>query len=321
MSNIKVTLFGKFSIDHGEKRTYIRARKVQELLIYLLVFRNHPKPRESLSEALWGDEPAPVSRRNLRQTLWHLQAAIRKFTSSSGLKLLIEDGWIHIRLPADFWLDTAEFEQVFQRVNQKQARELGREDVSAMQYAVDLYRGDLLEGWYQDWCIFERERFQIMNLTLLDKLVQYCEIHGNYEAGLAYGWRILKQDHAYERAHRQLMRLYALSGDRTQALYQYQRCVNALQVELGVEPSARTRQLYEQIQSDTFVSAPFVGEVVPSPVPANDPTIEAVLDRLQQFSLTLKRMDTQVQQDIAALETMLADKTNRSSKENRKLAG
>ena len=100
----------------------------------------------------------------------------------------------------------------------------------------------------------------MMNLMLLDKLVQYCEIHQKYDAGLAYGWQILRHDHAYERAHRQLMRLYALSGDRTQALHQYQRCVNALQVELGVEPSARTRQLYDQIQADTFVAPLFARE-------------------------------------------------------------
>ena len=314
MSSIKVSLFGKFDISYGEKTTHIRARKVQELLIYLLIFRNHPWPRESLSEILWADQPAIISKKNLRQTLWHLQSAFKELKKSSKLELLIDDGWIHIRLPTDFWLDTAEFERVFNSVHRKSMRELSAEDFTAMQYAVDLYRGELLEGWYQDWCIFERERFQMMNLMLLDKLVQYCEIHQNYATGLAYGWKILRHDHAYERAHRQLMRLYALSGDRTQALHQYQRCVNALQIDLGVEPSVRTRQLYEQIQSDTFSAPWFVREKALSASPEVTPTIQAMLNRLQQFSLTLKRMETQVEQDIVALENMLTNKQNRSSK-------
>jgi DNA-binding SARP family transcriptional activator len=276
--------------------------------------RNRAQPRESLSEILWADQPVISSKKNLRQTLWHLQSVFKEFKNSSRLELLIDDGWIHIRLPTNFWLDTAEFEHVFNLVNHKQARELSVEDFSAMQYAANLYRGDLLEGWYQDWCIFERERFQMMNLMLLDKLVQYCEIHQKYEAGLTYGWQILRHDHAYERAHRQLMRLYTLSGDRTQALHQYQRCLNALQGELGVEPSARTRQLYEQIQSDTFV-APFFGrEKTPSTSHEVTPTIEAMLDRLHQFSLTLKTMETQVQQDIVALENLLTAQAKRSSK-------
>jgi DNA-binding SARP family transcriptional activator len=314
MSSIKVSLFGKFNIAYGEKRISIRARKVQELFIYLLMFRHDPQPRESLSEILWADQPAVRSKRNLRQTLWHLQSAFKQFKNSARLELVIDDGWIHIRLPTDFWLDTAEFEQVFNLVNHKQVRELSIEDFTAMQYAVNLYRGDLLDGWYQDWCIFERERFQMMNLGLLNKLVQYCEIHQKYAAGLAYAWQILRHDHAYERAYRQLMRLYALSGDRTQAIHQYERCAKALQSELGVEPSTRTRQLYEQIQSDTFISPLIAREQVPSTSYEVMPTIEVMLERFQQILLTLKSVETQVEQDIVALENMLTDRSNRSSK-------
>lgn len=306
MSSIKVSLFGKFNIAYEEKRKDIRARKVQELLIYLLMFRKHPQPRESLSEILWSDQPVITSKKNLRQTLWHLQCAFKEFKNSSRLELLMEDGWIHIRLPTDFWLDIAEFEQVFDLVNHKRARELNQEDFAAMQYAVNLYTGDLLAGWYQDWCIFERERFQMMNLMLLDKLVQYCEIHQKYDTGLAYGWQILRHDHAYERAHRQLMRLYAQSGDRTQALHQYQRCVNALEVELGVEPSARTIKLYDQIRADMFVHPLFARERMSSTSNEADASISDVLNRLQHFSSTLKSMEAQIQHDIAALENMLA---------------
>jgi len=314
MSSIKVSLFGKFNIAFGGKRPDIKARKVQELLAYLLIFRDHPQPRESLSEALWTDQSATISRKNLRQTLWHLQSAFKAFKNSSSLELLIDDGWIHIGLPTDVWLDTAEFERVFDLVNPKRARELSTEDFRAMQYAVGLYRGDLLEGWYQDWCIFERERFQMMYLMILDKLVQYCEVHNEYDAGLSYGWQILRQDHAYERAHRQMMRLYSMSGNRTQALHQYQRCDDALRNELGVEPSAGTKQLYEQIQSDTFMPTLFALKRVDSDKVEVAPAFEDVLNRLEQLSLTLKRLETQVQEEIIALENMIANQVNRSSR-------
>lgn len=315
MASIKVSLFGKFNIIFPNNSLYaIRARKVQELFVYLLMFRKQPQPRESLSEALWADQTVTQSRRNLRQTLWHLQSTLRKVRSSLKLDLLIEDGWIHIHLPTGFWLDIAEFEQIFDLVNHKHVRELSVEDFKAMQYAVDLYKGDLLEGWYQDWCIFERERFQMMQLMLLDKLVQYCEVNQKYDAGLAYGWQILRHDHAYERGHRQLMRLYALSGDRTQALYQYQRCCSALQVELGIEPSAMTRQLYEQILTDTFVAPLFARKTGRSTGHEVIPTIEGMLDRLQQFSSKLKKMESEVQQDIGTLEKILMDQSGRSAK-------
>jgi DNA-binding SARP family transcriptional activator len=309
MSGIKVSLFGKFSmISEGKGEYKIKARKVQELFVYLLTFRNHPQPRESLCEVLWADQPATKSRKNLRQTLWHIQSVFKQIRHLARPDLSIDSGWVQLNLPVSFWLDTAHFEQIFDLINQKQARDLSEEDFQAMQYASSLYRGDFLEGWYQDWCIFERERFQSMYLMLLDKLVQYCEIRKNYEAGLKYAWQILRFDQAYERAHRQMMRLYYLSGNRTQALYQYNRCVAALESELGVEPSERTTRLYEQIRSDTFRPSGFaMQKAISGPDEAN-PTHNDILERIEQFAVTLRSIETQIHQELVALERVLSDR-------------
>jgi DNA-binding SARP family transcriptional activator len=170
-----------------------------------------------------------------------------------------------------------------------------------------------LEGWYQDWCIFERERFQLMHLALLDKLVQYCELHQEYETGLNYGMEILRNDHAYERTHRQLMRLYALTGNRTQALYQYERCATALRDELGVEPSESTRELYEQIRLDTFRPPIFgMGQAISRKEEA-DLSINEMVVRLEQLALMLKGIESQVQREIVALEGLLDAQIHQSS--------
>jgi hypothetical protein len=38
--------------------------------------------------------------------------------------------------------------------------DLNEAQAQLLKDAVNLYCGDLLEGWYQDWCLFERERLQ-----------------------------------------------------------------------------------------------------------------------------------------------------------------
>jgi len=65
--------------------------------------------------------------------------------------------------------------------------------------AVSLYSGDLLEGWFQDWCLYHRERLQSIYLTMLDKLIAFCEFHHEYENGLALGEHLLRQDGAMVR--------------------------------------------------------------------------------------------------------------------------
>jgi DNA-binding SARP family transcriptional activator len=305
MSSLKASLFGRLNMQQGDlKIKGIQARKVQELLGYLLLFREHPQSRELLCEILWGDRASTDSRKQLRQTLWRLQSALKMSTDSTELELRIDNDWIQISVSSDFWLDIAEFEKVFNLVKGKNARELSIRDHKMLEYATDLYKGDLLEGWYTDWCVFERDRFQTMHLLLLDKLVQFSELHQNYEAGLAFGIEILRQDHAYERTHRQLMRLYFMAGNRTQALHQYEHCVIALRNELGVEPSERTKQLYEQIRLDNF-KPPYAEEkaVFKTKVRAA-PSFRDALHRLEEVSQDLSRLEHKIQAEIAALGDM-----------------
>lgn len=53
-----------------------------------------------------------------------------------------------------------------------------------------------------------------------------------------------------ESVHREVMRLYALAGERAAAVHQYHLCRSSLARELGVEPMAATTALYHQICQD-----------------------------------------------------------------------
>lgn len=300
MTEFRVRLFGKFSVERGGQSVEgIQARKVQELFSYLLVSRNHPQPREVICEVLWENQPPSKAKKYLRQALWRLQLALNDAPNSQEPEIVADSNWIQIGPSAKFWLDIAEFEQIFNALNDKDPCDLSLKDFRIVKSAINLYRGDLLEGWYQDWCLFERERFQIMHLMLLDKLVQYCEMHGHYAAGLAYGTDILRHDHAYERTHCQMMRLYVMAGDRTQALHQYQRCVTALRNELDIEPSEATKQLYEEIRADTFGSSFPSGKEVSGKRKESVQTLSMMLNRLEHFSDELRRIRFQIESTLS----------------------
>ena len=128
-------------------------------------------------------------------------------------------------------------------------KEFSPQDAQNLKAAVGLYRGDLLPGCYEDWCLFERERLQNAYLDVLDKLMDYCEAHQQYEAGLTYGSAALRLERARERTHRRVMRLAWRAGNRSAALRQYERCVIALREELEVEPSRSTVALYQHIRT------------------------------------------------------------------------
>lgn len=304
MSTLHISLFGKLSIHRDQQPLAgLKASKAQELLCYLLLHRDHPHPRERLADLLWGDRSTSQSKGYLRKSLWQIQTALNSQAEpSGGHLLLVEPSWVQLNSEARFWLDVAVFEQAFNLVYRRPGKDLSLQCVESLCRAVDLYQGDLLEGWYQDWCLYERERFQYMYLSMLDKLTDFCETHQKYTAGQAYGTRILRYDRARERTHRQLMRLYYLAGDRTAALRQYECCTAILEEELEVRPARSTVALYQQIRADRLdVTAPAPSEVHTVPKSATS----GVPGYMKNLREVLVDLQCQAQRAIESIESTL----------------
>jgi DNA-binding SARP family transcriptional activator len=311
MNELRVSLFGKFCLQRAAQSIpQLDSCKVQELFCYLLLHRTRPHPRELIASLLWGDQTTSRSKQYLRKALWQLQSTLGCEDEADDRRLLLINAeWIEINANAELWLDVSLFETAYATTQGIPGAQLDRTQADSLAAAIDLYQGDLLEGWYQDWCLIERERFQQMFLSALDKLMHHAEHHQTYEAGLAYGAQILRYDRAREHTHRALMRLYYLAGDRTGALRQYERCVRALNEELGVPPAEQTQSLYEQIRSGQLRPAePATTATGSKGSPLNAApasALQTVLPHLKRLHHLLASMAEQVEHEVAAIEAAL----------------
>jgi DNA-binding SARP family transcriptional activator len=300
MSDLQIHLFGKFSVRQDDRpASGFDAFKEQELLSYLLLHRNRPHAREALAGLIWGDVPTEKSKKYLRQALWHIQAALD--AGPQGVAVLaVEHDWVQLNARAELWLDVEVFERAFMLVHDLRGAELDAERLGALQSAVQIYRGDLLEGWYQDWCLYERERLQNIYLVMLDKLMSFCEAEGKFELGIHYGSLVLRCDRAHERTHRQLMNFQYLAGDRTGALRQFERCAAALKEELGVRPDKLTSALYQKIRADQGDTSP--------PAAPGGASLADVLGHLQQIQAILCELQKRSPKDIGRDDLTLNDR-------------
>jgi DNA-binding SARP family transcriptional activator len=284
--------------------------KVRELFCLLLSHPSSSYSREDVAEMLWEGCDSAHSKKNLRQTLWRLQSECEERLDLQGQRLVSAPSErLSLNRAVDAWVDVSAFEDAYRLLQKSRApdAQTDAQVMDAVRGAVNHYHGDFLEGCYQGWCVYERERLQSMYLTMLDRLIEDCLGRREYEEGVGYSQRILHHDPASERAHRQLMKLHCQAGDRTAAIRQYERCVNSLREELGVRPDRRTVELYEQL---IFGTAAAVG------ASKNSPTAEAevnaslpdVLGRLRQFQQALSDMQRQVQQDIQLVEKLLPER-------------
>lgn len=318
MSTIVVQMLGRLDVRRdGQAIAGLDARKAGELFCYLLLYREHPHSREALASLLSLEAASSQPRKCLRQALWTLQRALADPANDGTDQgvLLVESEWIGLQPGTDLWVDVVAFEQAFACIRGRAGRDLDAQSVQIMQEAVQLYRGDLLEGWYQDWCLLERQRLQGLFLGMLDRLMAYHESRGEYEAGLACGMTVLRYEIAHERTHRQLMRLYYLAGDRTAALRQYECCVNVLRKELNADPAQSTIALWEQIRADHLtdmeppaaIVAPSASHGPPPSSSVTSPSLSRTLSQLRMLQISfaesqrhLKRVVQEIQATLGA---------------------
>jgi DNA-binding SARP family transcriptional activator len=306
MSLLKAWLFGKpeFSCE-ACPCSFELPCKSEELFCYLLYHRGRKHSREQLAEMLWQNLVTEPGRPYFRKALWQLQVSLKKLGVHSIEDLLdIEEKWIQINPQAELWVDVSALEQSFDRTRDLRGFQLSSQQFEELGAAASLYRGELLEGSYQDWCIVERERCKEIYLLIIDKLMSYCETHQRFDTGIAYGHKLLSFDSAHELTHYRLMRLKYLAGDRTGALRQYEICRKALQQELNVEPAKRTRSLAKHISSDL----PLPGQPH-GPVDSQDnsemQTLRA-LEHIAELQTAQSVLQVELQREMAVLEALLA---------------
>ncbi|MCP5099044.1 MAG: hypothetical protein GY943_26120 [Chloroflexi bacterium] len=305
MALLRVSLLGRFCVRAGNRIiTEFEKQKVQELFCFLILNRTQSHTRESLASRLWGQTARTQSKRYLRKTLWQLQAPLERITTQKKQPyLLVGSDWIQINPAAEFWLDVGLLESAFFRSRGIEGRNLTKELAHYLKQCVKYYRGDLLEGLFSDWCIFERERIQRVYLILLDKLLDYCIANADYETGLMYGSQLLRFDIAHERTHRQLMRLYYFSGDRTLAIRQYEFCVSILERELNVTPTKKTKALLNNIIVDNC-SPDFLTRAVPLTKQQTQLPINETLIMLKQLQAELSTLQNRVNTQLSELEQL-----------------
>ena len=309
MSALQVRLFGRLSMCYdGQRLPPIGSGKVEELLCYLLLHRSKPCLREWLASLLWENNTTAQAKAYLRRAIWQLQNALKTAQPAPDDGFVQAQGdWVQCNPAFEVWVDVETFEAAYTRTEGISGAALDAAAAAELEEAVNLYEGDLLEHCYQDWCLYERERFRHLYLVMLDKVVEHHEAVRRYEHAIALAERVLAYDPARERTHRQLMRLHHESGNRSAALRQYRLCEDALRNDFDVAPGAATSQLYEVICRGQAVlgdgeepELPDLPELLlqVDALPASETAPQA----LQRTLRVLTQIREQVQQEIDYLE-------------------
>ena len=232
---MRIELFGNLRVTCGEQLVVsVNTSRLQSLLAYLLLHGDAPQPREQLAFILWPESNEPQARTNLRQLIHHLRRAL----PAECCFLTADNHTVQWRRDPACSVDVHEFDAAI-------ARASGPEELQALEEAVRLYQDDLLRGSYDEWLQPKREHYRRQLASVLNRLVPLLEERGDYLAAIRHAERLVALDPLRESHHQLLIRLHTANRDRAGALRAYHQCMRVLRRELGVDPAAATRELYD----------------------------------------------------------------------------
>ncbi|MCC2280443.1 AfsR/SARP family transcriptional regulator [Streptomyces sp. ET3-23] len=245
----------------------------RQVLSLLLVHANRMVSMESLMEELWGDSPPKLARKTVQTHIYHVRKALRDSardgawveTAQRGYRIRVDKGQL------DLW----RFEELC--AAGKEALSGGQPEAASGAYreALALWRGPAFSGTATGVLLSaQRARLEDLRMGALERRIEADMALGRHRELLSE-LKGLAIDHPLnEVIAGQLMRVAARSGYRQVALDAYRRLRAAMVDQLGLEPSAKVKELQQGILEDAL---PPERQPAASAVEAARPTVPAEL--------------------------------------------
>lgn len=223
---VMLVLLGTPRLELPDGSTVALERLMAALLAKLAI--DGPVPRAAAARLLWPDADDKGARNNLRQRLFRLRQVAQRDVVVPEVTLALAAGIAH---------DLADLGVRLEEDPEAVAGEL----------LGNLSFDDCLE--LADWVTVAREQWAVARRNALAGIAAKLEAEGQVARALLYGERLVADDPLLEHAHRRVMRLHYLRGDRSAALTAYERCRDVLKRELKANPGAETLELARMIEA------------------------------------------------------------------------
>jgi predicted ATPase/class 3 adenylate cyclase/Tfp pilus assembly protein PilF len=232
---LAIRLFGPFEVHlHGEPLPRLRSRKGHWLLALLTLRRGAPLERSWLAGTLWPDSSERQALVSLRSSLVDLRRALGP-----------EAGRLHSPTPQTLSLDLSGAEVDVLAFDAA----IAQGEAPALERALALYRGPLLEGCLEEWSLPERQTRTQAYLQALETLAMGAMSGGDPSAAEPYLRLAVAVDPLRESAQRALMQALAAGGNTAAATQLYRELRERLHRELNAEPDSETMALFQQLRA------------------------------------------------------------------------
>lgn len=224
----RITLLGGFRFFDGA--TEMDLPEASERLLAYLAVKGRAMHRSTIAGTFWPDAAEKQAFANLRSALWRLAGPARR---------AVEAGPRTVGLAPDVHVDLVAASALARRAVDATVS-LTDDELLA---APDLLAEDLLVGWYDEWVVYEAERWRQLRLHALEavatRLIEIGRISEAVDAALL----CVEADPLRETAHTVEIAAHLAENNASEAIRTYNRYSATLHKELGLEPSEHLTRL------------------------------------------------------------------------------
>lgn len=225
-----IFLFGGIKIFEEGKLVSPPPYRTHSLLAFLLLRDKLPIKRERLGGLLYGELPESKVRRRISDYIWLIKKHLPGFPIISNVEYIDLD-------KSSIWLDLEAFRE-----------DINQSEVGQTESFLELYKGELLPELYDDWVFVERERWRSYYLMALREHIGKLLAFKKFESAISNAERLLREEPYDEATVRLLMQTYIKVGRRGAALAAYEKYYLLSTEQFGLEPDARTKQIYKALK-------------------------------------------------------------------------
>ncbi|MBA3320569.1 MAG: hypothetical protein H0T45_03865 [Pyrinomonadaceae bacterium] len=224
-------------------------KRARDILCFIASRRHRRASKDTIIDTFWGEADFDAVEKNFHPTVSHIRKALNSKQPIKQNFLLYRDGDYLLNQEYSYSIDTEEFDHLV--TTAEAARRAGKQDeyINLYEQAVALYRGNFMQGCYDEWAEEQRAYYREQYLRMLEMLAKVAVKATDWPRVLQLGQEILKDDAFREDVHCMIMQAHAALGNRVAVKDQYESLRRLLRKELGVEPAAETHKVLRQLMS------------------------------------------------------------------------
>ncbi len=214
-----------------------RTAKVEHLFLYLIQHRGQAVSKQELMELLWPEVDQDKALKQLYTTIYHIRKTLEPFESyfsisntTTGYLLTLEQ----------VELDVEQFEQFIHA-----QLPLNVDTIQEYKHVINMSSGEYLLGYDYVWVESERQRLQLLWITMALKMVEWYYANHMLEEALVLSLDINRRYPFDEDTYFYLMKIFARLGKDLSVHQQYNKLQKLLLEEFQTTPNANVMSWYK----------------------------------------------------------------------------